>query len=200
MINKPKDLELLIDAFKSLPSVGTKNATRYAYHIVKSDNLYINEFIKRITNAKNNLKYCSLCHNITTNDICNICINENRDDVILVVDSIADLDKIEELNIHKGYYHVLHGEINSKKGITDKELFINDIIDHIKKTNIKNVLIATSFSIAGEITAEYIKNLLKNINDINIYRIGFGLPTNSSIDYSDEQTLKYALINKRKII
>lgn len=200
MINKPKDFELLIDAFKSLPSVGTKNATKYAYHIVKSDNIYIDEFIKRIINAKKNLKYCSLCHNITENDICNICKNDNRINTLLIVDSVADLDKIEEIGIHNGYYHVLHGEINPKQGITDKELFINDIKDHIQKANINEVLIATSFSISGEITAEYIKNNIKDLLNINVYRIGFGLPTNSSIDYSDEQTLKFALINKRKII
>ena len=199
MINKPKDFLFLVDAFKSLPSVGTKNATRYAYHIIKADQTYIDEFIERIIKAKKNLKYCDICHNISTTDICNICSDDKRNNSLLIVCNIADLDKIEEMSIHHGYYHVLHGEINPKQGINDKNLFINDINDHIKKYQIDEVLIATPFSVSGEITAEYIKNKLSYIKDINIYRIGFGLPTNASIDYADEQTIKYALINKRKI-
>ncbi len=199
MINKPKDFQYLVDAFKSLPSVGTKNATRYAYHLIKADNNYIDQFIERIKNAKNNLKYCDICHNISTSDVCNICSDDKRDNSLLIICEIADLDKIEEMSVHHGYYHVLHGEINPKKGITDKNIFINDIQEHIKNYNINEILIATPFSITGEITAEYIKNKLSNLENINIYRIGFGLPTNASIDYADEQTIKYALINKRKI-
>lgn len=197
MINKPKDFEMLVDAFKSLPSVGTKNAIRFAYHIIKSDNRYAEDFIKRISRAKSNLCYCKYCHNLSSSEICNICNDEQRENKLLIIDSILDLDKIEELLVHQGYYHVLHGEINPKKGIADKDIFINDIKNHIEKFGINEVLIATSFSVAGEITSEFIMKQIPN--NIDVYRIGFGLPTNSSIDYSDDQTLKFALLNKRKI-
>ncbi len=196
---KPKEFEMLVDAFKSLPSVGTKNAIKYAYHIIKLDQYYVDEFAKRLKEAKTNLNYCKYCHNLTNQEFCQICLNSNRTNTLYIVENISDLDKIEELHIHHGYYHVLHGEINPKKGITRDQIFIDDILDHIDKFNIKEVLIATSLSVSGEMTAEYIRNMLSHRDDINVYRIGFGLPNNASIDYSDEQTLKFALMNKRKI-
>ncbi len=196
---KPKEFELLVDAFKSLPAVGSKNASKYAYHIIKLDQYYVDEFAQRILNAKKALKYCKYCHNLTNHEFCHICLDQNRENSLYIVENISDLDKIEELHSYHGYYHVLHGEINPKKGITKDQLFLEDIVDHIKQFNIRDVLITTSLSVSGELTAEYIRNLLSDMEDINVYRIGFGLPNNASIDYSDEQTLKFALMNKRKI-
>lgn len=199
MFNKPKEFQLLVDAFKSLPSIGQKNANKYAYFLLKQDKHYINEFIDRINSAYNNLKYCIYCHNLANQDVCTICKDDERDNTLCIVESIVDLDHIENAHFYKGYYHVLHGEINPKKNISVNNIFIDDLKSHIKKFNIKEVIIATSLSIEGEITAEYIKEYLNDI-DINLYRIGFGLPSNASINYSDEQTLKFALINKRKLI
>lgn len=198
-MNKPKDFLLLVDAFKSFPAIGQKNAIKYAYHILNCDEFFIKEFLNRINNAKKNLRYCQMCHNLCFgNELCDICSSNRREKTLCIVDSIEGLDKIEESQIFNGYYHVLHGELNPKKNISEKNLYINDLISHLKKYQIKDILIATSLSIPGEMTCEYIRNLLIN-EDVNIYRIGFGIPNNSSINYSDDQTLKFALINKRKI-
>lgn len=197
-MNKPKDFQLLVDAFKSLPNIGTKNATKYAYHLLKSDDFYINEFISRINKAKSNLNYCKKCHNLSNNEICEQCSVITPNVSLCIVASIEDLDKISSTHMFNGYYHILHGELDPKKNIDNKKIFIDDLISHIKEYEINEVLIATSFSISGELTSEYIKNILKDLN-IKIYRIGFGIPMNIKINYADDQTLKFALLNKQKV-
>lgn len=193
-MKKPKDFEYLIDAFRSLPSVGTKNANRFSHYIIKMDEKYVKDFAQRLINAKNNIMLCKYCHNISSSEICNICNNKERHKTICIVSNIEDLERIEESNSYYGYYHILHGELNRKNNADS--LFLNDLENHIDEYEVKEVIIACTFSYNGEITSEYIKNLLSN-KEVSIYRIGLGLPMNSSIDYADDETLKQSLLNKK---
>lgn len=199
-MKKPIEFEYLVDALKSLPGVGTKNAKKWAYYLLNQDERYINDFVSRIKNAKQNIQYCIECGNIANSNKCAICSNPLRDEnQICVVATVEDLDRIEESGNYNGLYHVTHGELSIRKNVLVKHTNIDTLLSRLKKhPEVNEIIIATNFTHDGEMTASYIVNLLENIN-VRIYRIGFGLPLNSAVDYADNETLKYALSNKRII-
>ncbi len=194
-----EELEYLIDSLKSLPGVGYKTATKWAYFLINKDTHYINEFTHRIINAKNSIRYCNNCNNFSKTSICSICSNNYRNHrQICIVSYIEDLQRIEESGVYNGIYYVLHNEANPRK--------LNEIISIINKfknkldehREIDEIIIATNFTLAGQFTAN---KLCENLNNFNgrIYRIGLGLPINSALDYADNETIKYSFINKNKI-
>lgn len=190
-----------MDALASLPSIGRKSARKLAFYMLDQDQKYIHDFTNRILNAKKNIKKCLACNNISQTLICSICSNKNRDHSSLcVIASIEDLDKIESSGTYNGLYFVLNGELANKKNNSEiVEVNIMELKNRIKEdSKIQNIIIATNFSYSGEYTANYILNVLNQFN-INIFRIGFGLPLNSSLDYADNETLKHAFGNKRII-
>lgn len=193
-----KDYEYLVDAFSALPSIGSKNARKIAHFVIKQDKLFCSNFANRILAAKNKLEWCSICHNLTDISPCIICSDKTRSNKLCVVADIEDLEKIEKTNFD-GFYHVLHGEIDFKKNIKNDNLFLEDLKKRIIEQNYEEVLIATSFSINGENTTNYIINMLHDIKNLSIYRIGLGIPLNASIDYVDQETLNQSILNKRKI-
>lgn len=198
---RPKEFELLIDAIKSLPSIGTKAAERIAYFLVHQDSEYINEFINRINTAKLNIKFCKQCGNFSLDDLCAICSNANRDNQKLcIVNSIDELNKIEQTGSFDGIYFVLNDEINLKTKKNIDSLVVKKLIDYCAKKQFKEVLIATNFTINGEATNIYLNRLIKDIlPHVETYKLAIGLPVNSALDYADESTLKYAIKNKIKI-
>ncbi len=195
------DFELLVDALSSLPSIGKKSARKLAFYLIDQDLKYINDFTNRIVRAKKNIKRCLACNNISNTLICSICSSKNRDiTTICIVANVEDLDKIESSGSYNGLYFVLNGELANKKYNSNLvETNILELINRIKEDkNLKNIIIATNFSYSGEFTADTLVKQIDKIN-VNIYRIGFGLPLNSSVDYADNETLKQAFINKRII-
>lgn len=190
---------MLVDALSSLPSIGKKSARKLAFFLLDQDQKYIHEFTNRIVNAKKNIKRCVACNNISLNSLCSICSNSNRDkSTLCVVPTTEDLDKIEFSGCYNGLYFVINGELTNKKSDMNLvEANIRVLVNRIKDdSKIVNLIIATNFSYSGEYTSEYIQNSLSDL-ELNIFRIGFGLPLNSSLDYADNETLKQAFINKR---
>lgn len=190
---------MLVDALSSLPSIGKKSARKLAFFLLDQDQKYIHEFTNRIVNAKKNIKRCVACNNISLNSLCSICSNSNRDkSTLCVVPTTEDLDKIEFSGCYNGLYFVINGELTNKKSDMNLvEANIHGLLNRIKDdSKIINLIIATNFSYSGEYTSEYIQNSLSDL-ELNIFRIGFGLPLNSSLDYADNETLKQAFINKR---
>lgn len=195
------DFELLVDALSSLPSIGKKSARKLAFYLLDQDQKFIHDFTNRIIKAKNTIKKCVACNSISQTIICSICAAENRDkSTLCIVACNEDLDKIESSGSYNGLYFVLNGELANKKSNHELiEANIIELVSRVKDDNkLKNIIIATNFSYPGEYTAEYILDKLKNVN-VNIYRIGFGLPLNSSLDYADNETLKHSFNNKRII-
>ncbi len=193
------NFDYLIDALKSLPGVGKKQAERIAHFLVKKDERFIQEFVNRIVTAKQKIKICSVCNNYCLGEICDICANPSRDKTkICVVSTQEDLQKIEETNGYTGQYYILNGEINVKS----KEYLNQDIVKkfmHLLKQNkVKEVIIATNWTVNGEATAAFIKKIVNQVCDAQVFRIALGLPINSALDYADSLTLKYALKNKTK--
>lgn len=198
---RPKEFEYLVDAIKSLPSVGSKAAERIAYHLIHQDQRYVDEFVNRITNAKNSIKFCKQCGNFALDDLCTICSNPERDNTKLcIVNTIDELNKIESTGCFNGIYFVLNDEINVKaKKKIDSEI-IKNLMNHCAKKEFKEAIIATNLTMNGEATNIYLNKLLKDILPACVtYKLAIGLPVNSALDYADENTLKYALKNKTRI-
>ncbi|WP_027123812.1 recombination mediator RecR [Mycoplasmoides pirum] len=198
-MNEFLEFEHLVDAIKALPSIGTKNARKIAFFLLKKDQYFIREFISRLQIARSTLKRCIECNNWSKDLKCEICVSPLREkNKLCIVATVDDLLTIEKCQGYNGLYHVLDGELSKQKNIDPDMLNIRNLKEKIYQQNINEILIATNFTIEGELTANYIKLLLKD-SPINIYRISLGLPINSSIDYADETTLKMAIQNKQKI-
>ncbi|MDE6289835.1 MAG: recombination protein RecR [Ureaplasma sp.] len=195
------EFEHLVDALRSLPGVGLKNAKKWAYHIINQDERYIKQFTDRIKFAHERIRKCSKCGNLSIELECGICSDKNRDhSTLCVVTSVEDLERIESSNSFYGLYHITNAELTIKQNNLVKHTNLDSIYDRVKNSpEIKEIIIATSFSHDGEMTAEYICNLLKNFKELAIYRIGFGVPLNGAIDYIDDETLKCSFNFKRKL-
>ncbi len=190
-------LKSLVDEIEKLPSIGPKSAERIALYLLSETDAEVNQFIDTLTEARNNLHLCPICFNITDKDICEICSSEERDKTtICVVEEISDLLAIEKTNTYKGQYHVLHGKIDPINHKGAANIYINELIERVKRDNIKEVILATDPNFTGDLTADYIAKLLKPFN-IRVSRIAVGLPKEAEIVFTDSVTLS-AAIRERK--
>lgn len=193
----PKALQELIESYKLLPGVGPKTAERYAFYtILKMSYEDVEEFSKHLTKAYESIKKCSICGNLTENDICEICSDE-REPVIMVVESSKEVNVFEKTNEYKGKYHVLNGLISPLNGVGPESINVDSLFHRIETENIKKIIISTSANISGEMTAMYIKSALQD-KDVEVFRIGYGLPAGGDIEYADEVTLIRALEGIKK--
>ncbi len=193
------DLTKLINELGSLPGIGRKSAQRLAFHIIALDSEKVNSLAQAILDAKSNIKYCSICQNITDSEICHICSDEKRDkSIIMVVEDPRDMAAYEKTREFKGYYHVLHGLISPMNGVAPTDIKIRELLERLASDNIKEVIIATNPNIEGEATALYISKLIKLVG-IKVTRIAQGVPIGGDIEYVDEVTLSRALDGRREI-
>ena len=195
----PKSLQNLIDSFAMYPGIGPKTAERLAFFTIqKMKKESVELFSKNLVDAVNTIKKCSVCGNFTDSDICDICKDDSRNNTLIVVESSKDIIVFERINQYNGKYHVLNGLISPLNGVGPEDIGLAKLIDRIKKGNINEVIVATSSTIDGEMTAMYITNFLKGLGT-EVYRIGYGLPAGADIEYADDITLIKALEGKRKI-
>lgn len=195
----PESLQELIDSFMLLPGIGPKTAERLAYHVLlKLNEDQVKKFSDSIKKAYLNVKKCPICGNLTDKDICDICKDETREATIMVVESSKDINSFEKTKQYSGKYHVLNGLISPINGMGPQDININNLFDRIENEKITKIIIATSATIAGEITAMYIKNILEEKN-IEVYRIGYGLPAGGDIEYADDVTLLKSLEGMKKL-
>ena len=192
-------IEKLIESFEKLPSIGHKTAIRLAYHMLDMSDDEIKEFTSSITDAKQKLKYCSICFNISDTDPCPICSDTKRDQsTICVVEDVRDIMAMERTHEYKGVYHVLHGTISPLNGIGPDEIKIKELLNRIRDNEIKEVIIATNPRVEGEATSIYLSKLLKAFN-IKVTRIAHGIPVGGVLEYTDEITLMKAMEGRREI-
>lgn len=188
-----KILDEAIEAFKMLPGVGKKTATRYVFYILKENEKKIEEFLDKIKNIKKSLKKCSICFCYSEVSPCNICSSEERDSSLLcVVEDTQKLYFMEKSGLYSGKYHVLGGLLSPLKGIGSDNLNLKPLIERIKKEPIKEIILALSPNIEGLTTSRYIENILKDY-DIPISELAKGLSIGTELDWVDDTTLKLAL-------
>ena len=185
----------LIESLSKYQGVGPKTAERLAISTVtKWSNEDIDNFISSLVGIKS-LKRCKCCGNITKDDLCDIC--KTRDNSkIMVLEDVKDLFAIEKTEAYDGVYHILDGCINYQAGITPNDINLESLLSRAKDA--KEIIIATNPSIEGEITAQYIKEMLKDY-DCLISRIAYGLPVGGQLEYTDALTLSKALEGRRNI-
>ena len=194
-----KPLAKLIDEFSKMPGIGPKTAQRLAFYILKNSSESVANLAKAILEAKEKVKHCSICSNITDQEICEICRNTNRDkSIICVIERVRDLIAIENTGEYKGLYHVLEGVISPLDGVEPENLKIDSLLKRLKTEKIQEIILATNPNIEGEVTASYITKLIEPLN-IKITRIAYGVPIGGSLEFADEVTLTQALMGRQEI-
>lgn len=194
----PRKFENLITAFRHLPGVGAKTAERYAFTALDWDEETLDEFITALKEIHGGLQNCKICGNLSEEDTCHICKDQTRNPhLICVVQSAKDVIAMEKMNEYHGVYHVLHGVINTTKGIMPQDLNIESLLDRIDEQT-EEVIIATNPTIEGETTALYLSKLLEEKN-VTVTRIAHGLPMGGHLDYADELTLLKAFEGRKRM-
>lgn len=192
-------LQKLIEQFERMPGIGRKTAQRIAFYILGLPRSESKGIADAINNACEKIHKCSLCCNLTEDELCPICKNDKRDHgVICVVEDSQSLIAIEKTKEFSGVYHVLHGAISPLDGIGPEQLTVKELLNRLNSDDIREIIIATDSDIEGEATAMYLSKLLKPF-DISISRIAFGLPVGTDIQYADEVTLSRAIEGRRKM-
>ncbi len=195
-----KPLARLIDELQKLPGVGAKSAQRLAFHILKQSPNNVKELASSIIDAKEQIKFCSICSNLTATDPCDFCQDSRRDKtVICVIAEPNDLIALEKTKEFRGQYHVLQGLISPMEGIGPEKLKIKELLNRMGNSSIKEVILAINPTIEGEATTLYISKLIKPL-DIKVTRIAFGLPIGGDLEYADTMTLARALEGRREIL
>jgi len=190
-------LTRLSSAFKKLPGIGPKMSERIAYHILNTDPAEVFELMEALEDVQSSVRLCSKCFAPSENELCEICSNENRDRALLcVVERIEDLVAIERTKKYNGVYHILGGVIAPLDGLGPSNLKIKELLE--RTGSIKEVIMATNPTTEGDITANYIADILHSLN-VKVTRIGYGLPMGGSLEYADEITLVRSLESRKEI-
>lgn len=194
-----RPLENLIRELTKLKGIGPKSAQRIAYDILESEEQKAVDIGNAIIDARKNVKKCSKCNDYTDVDPCNICTSPIRDaSTICVVEYPKDVVAMERTKSYNGLYYVLYGQINPSAGNNRENLYLPKLYERIKAEGIKEVIIATSATPMGEVTAKLIAEDLKDSETV-VTRIGYGLPYGGEFEYFDPITIRTAITNRKRM-
>jgi len=189
----------LIEEFSRLPGIGGKSAQRLAFYIINQPEERAQMLADAILHAKNGVKYCSVCCNLTDTDPCRICANIKRNThQIMVVEDPRDMAAYERTKEYHGLYHVLHGAISPMHGIGPNHLTIKELLQRLGGNGVEEVIIATNPNVEGEATALYIGKIIKPLG-IVVTRIAHGVPVGGDLEHVDDVTLSRALEGRRAL-
>ena len=205
MLQKIPSLNQLIHELSRLPGIGPKTAQRLAYHILRSQNEYVQALRDALKGVKERIHDCPLCYAFTEEeDLCHTCKDPMRaDDVLCVVEDPADIERIESSGVFRGRYHVLHGAISPLDGVSPQDLKIQALLDRLEPgpdgvSPIREVILALDADLEGDTTVLYLAKILKDLN-IKTSRIAHGVPIGGDIDYIDYRTLGRAIENRVQV-
>lgn len=194
-----KPLNKLIGELTKLQGIGSKTAQRMAFNILAMDKESAIAIANAIIDAKEQMRYCEICGNLTDESVCNICSDKKRrQDVICVVESARELAAMERIREYDGLYHVLNGSISPLEGIGPEDINLMSLLKRLQGSDINEIILATNPNIEGEATAMYIAKLLKP-SGIKVSRIAHGVPLGGDLEYTDEETLSKALDGRRTL-
>lgn len=198
-MQNPPSLEVLIESLRCLPGVGPKSAQRMAYHLLQRDRDGATKLNNALGTALSVVDHCGLCNTFSEQPICPICSEPDRDITQLcVVEMPTDLMMIENTHSYNGRYFVLMGKLSPLDGVGAKDIHLEKLIKRTQDDNIKEVILATNYTVEGEATAHYIHELL-NARGIKTTRIARGMPMGGEIEYVDTGTLAQALVERKGI-
>ncbi len=191
-----KLLEKAVNEFSKLPGIGQKTAFRLVMHLLKQGKLPVFEFATSLTTLADEIKYCKICHNISDNDICEICGDRRRDASLLcVVESVKDVMAIENTHQFKGVYHVLGGLISPMDGVGPSDLNISTLEEKASSGNFREIILALSTTMEGDTTNYYVYKKLSRF-EVEITTIARGVAIGDELEYADEITLGKSITNR----
>lgn len=189
----------LINELMKLPSIGPRSAQRLAYHIVNISLEDAARLARAILDVKEKIHHCRICHNLTDDELCNICLDTERaTGQVCVVASPKDIPPVEKARVFRGRYHVLGGVISPLDGIGPDRLNIKSLLNRILPEGINEVIVATDSDTSGEVTALYLAKILTPL-EIKVSRLAYGLPMGAALEYADEVTISRAIEGRREI-
>ncbi|MBQ7597428.1 MAG: recombination protein RecR [Clostridia bacterium] len=192
-------LARLIEQFERMPGVGHKSAQRMAFHVLHLSDAEAKRFAEAILDARQNIRRCSRCCNLSEAELCPICGNPGRDEsVICVVEDPRDVIAFERTHEYEGLYHVLHGVISPMNGVGPEDITIQELLSRMADGKVQEVIMATNPTVEGEATAMYISRLLKPMG-VKVSRLAYGVPVGADLEYADEVTLTRALEGRRTL-
>ena len=196
-MNLSKYLEDAVNQVASLPGVGRRTALRYVLDLVKRDREEIERFVSAISNLKEKLTHCQVCHNISDAAICHICSNPQRDkSIICVVEDMRDILAIESTHQYRGIYHVLGGKISPMDGIGPSDLNIGTLIPRLAEAELKEIILALSPTMEGDTTAYFLYKKLGSAPDIKLTTLSRGVSVGDELQYADELTLGRSIVQR----
>lgn len=186
-------LSNLVEQFERMPGIGHKSAQKLAFYILNMSDSEVKKFADNILLAHDKIHNCSICCDLTDNDICSVCSDEKRDkSVICVVENSKDVIAIERTHEYHGLYHVLHGAISPMNGIGAEDITVKELLARLSDNTIQEIIMATNPTVEGEATAVYISRLIKPFG-IKVSRLAYGVPVGADLEYADEVTLSRAI-------
>jgi recombination protein RecR len=191
-----KRLDQAVQAFSQLPGIGQKTALRLVLHLLKKDAMQVNQFAAAFDKLKEEIKYCSICHNISDTEICNICSNSRRNkEELCIVEDIRDIIAIENTQQYTGLYHVLGGLISPMEGKGPSDLQIDSLIKRVQQGECKEIIMALSATMEGDTTIFYLHKKLKDF-PVKISTISRGVAFGGELEYVDEVTLGRSILSR----
>ena len=198
-MNPPRSLDELINALRCLPGVGPRSAQRMAYHLLQRDQEGARRLADSLDYALQHVRHCEKCNNFTEEVVCELCSSQRRDSALLcVVEMPADLLMMEQAHCYKGMYFVLMGRLSPLDGIGPREIHLDRLLKRTRDNMVKEVILATNFTVEGEATAHYIGEMLQN-EGLKITRIARGLPVGGELEHVDSGTLAQAVLERREV-
>ena len=191
-----KLIEEAVNAFSALPGIGKKSALRHVLHILQMEENNVIEITSAINRLKSEIQFCKVCHNISDQDTCTICLNQSRDkSIICVVENIRDLMAIENTQHFNGVYHVLGGLISPMEGIGPESLKIDTLLKRIDDQEVNEIIMALSSTIEGDTTLFYISRQIDQ-DKVKISSIARGIAFGGELEYTDDLTLAKSITNR----
>ena len=192
-------LEGVTERFARVPGIGVKSAQRLAFYVLSLPKEDADSFAQAIVDAKNSVRLCPVCQNLTDQELCGVCADPERDQsLICVVAEPKDVIAMERAREYHGVYHVLHGVISPLSHVGPDDLRIRELISRVSQGGVREVIMATNPDPAGEATAMYLSRLLRPM-DVKVTRLAYGIPVGSQLEYADEVTLLRALEGRQEI-
>lgn len=192
-------LEKAVGEFSKLPGVGRKTALRLVLHLLRQPTTVADSLAEAVRNVRHDIKYCSICHNISDTDICPICADPRRDTTtVCVVENVQDVMAVENTQTYHGLYHVLGGIISPMDGIGPNDIEIDSLVKRVAQGNIKEVILALSSTMEGDTTNFYISRQLRPY-PVKVSVIARGISVGNELEYTDEVTLGRSIVNRTPI-
>jgi len=192
-------LEKAVGEFSKLPGVGRKTALRLVLHLLRQPTTVADSLAEAVRNVRHDIKYCSICHNISDTDVCPICADPRRDaTTVCVVENVQDVMAVENTQTYHGLYHVLGGIISPMDGIGPNDIEIDSLVKRVAQGKIKEVILALSSTMEGDTTNFYISRQLRPY-PVKVSVIARGISVGNELEYTDEVTLGRSIVNRTPI-